>query len=142
MSAAEEAVIEEMQSQSPPSIIEAIAALEEQKRGLEKQVKKLVEEIEKLQAEGLTALDKLGVVSLSTSDLTGDIVEDTVPNPEDWPALYKYIAENDAFYLLHKRISATVWKEMIAQGIEIPGVTPAKKRTFKVSINRKGSKAK
>lgn len=45
-----------------------------------------------------------------------------VPNPKDWDQIYEYIKENDALYLLERRLMSTAWRELHNAGIEIPGV--------------------
>ena len=53
----------------------------------------------------------------------------TVPQVQDWLAFFDYIAKNNAFQLVQKRIGVTAWAEMVAAGETIPGV---KSETFSV----------
>ena len=50
-----------------------------------------------------------------------------MPVVEDWDAFYRYIKENDAFYLLQRRPSATAFREafQLEGDTGIPGVTAA-----------------
>lgn len=44
-----------------------------------------------------------------------------VPNVQDWDKVYEYIKDNDALYLLERRMLSTAWRELHNAGIEIPG---------------------
>jgi hypothetical protein len=44
------------------------------------------------------------------------------PQATDWQAIYTYIAANDAFELLHRRLTATAIKERKENGENIPGI--------------------
>lgn len=41
----------------------------------------------------------------------------------DWPAIHKYILENDAFDILHRRLTDAAIKERLDDGVEIPGIS-------------------
>jgi hypothetical protein len=41
----------------------------------------------------------------------------------DWPEFYAYIKENDAFDLLHKRITDSAVLLRMADGVEVPGIS-------------------
>jgi len=56
------------------------------------------------------------------------------PVATDWPALYAYIKTNDAWEMLHKRITATAVKEHWEQGEDIPGV--GKSDVYKLSVSK------
>jgi len=43
-------------------------------------------------------------------------------NPEKWPLLYQYIADEGRFDLLQKRLSDTPVMELLNEGEEVPGV--------------------
>lgn len=45
-----------------------------------------------------------------------------VVRAERWLELYEFIRENEAFDLLHKRLSTTAYKERIDEGQDVPGV--------------------
>jgi hypothetical protein len=62
-----------------------------------------------------------------------------VPVVENWSTVYDYIVENDAFDLLHKRVSSTAWLERMEEGERIGGI---KRETVnKVSIHKRGKAA-
>ena len=41
----------------------------------------------------------------------------------DWPEIYKFIHDNDAFDLLHKRLTDAAVKVRLDDGVIVPGVT-------------------
>ncbi len=47
----------------------------------------------------------------------------TVPHVTDWLAVFKWISENNQFTLVQKRLATTAWKEMVEDGVVIPGIT-------------------
>lgn len=50
------------------------------------------------------------------------IIHSTEPAPKDWPAIYAFIQENDAFDLLQRRLSAVAVKDRWESNIIIPGI--------------------
>lgn len=61
------------------------------------------------------------------------VMKDTV-NIEDWSLLTGYILENDRFDLVQKRLGETAAMDLIADGVDIPGVR--KMKIPKVSITK------
>jgi len=44
------------------------------------------------------------------------------PVPQDWPAIHRFMIENDAMDLMQKRLHEGACKERIDTGVNIPGV--------------------
>ena len=55
---------------------------------------------------------------------SASITTQTVPHAEDWDAIHEWIIDNDAMYLLHRRIAAAAWKELRDAGTDVPGINP------------------
>jgi hypothetical protein len=80
--------------------------------------------------------------NLSKSDDTGasglkyraQIVMKDAVNIGDWNALTGYILENDRFDLLQKRLGEKAVMDLLADGVDVPGVT--KMKVPKVSITK------
>lgn len=51
------------------------------------------------------------------------LIEKLKPTVEDWNALYVYIRENNAFELLHRRVTESAVQERWFDGVAVPGVT-------------------
>jgi hypothetical protein len=56
------------------------------------------------------------------------------PVANDWLAVWEYIRENDAFELLHRRLTNTAVKERWDAGIEIPGV--GRTDVYKLTVSK------
>lgn len=88
-------------------------------------------EVDALQAEE-ESMKKTIVSLLEASSLEGakggiataSITRRTVANPVDWDKFYRYVKENDAFDLLHKRISDNAYRDRLEQGEAVPGLEP------------------
>jgi len=53
---------------------------------------------------------------------SASITEKVEPTPKDWPTIWAYIAEHDAFDMLAKKLSGKAIKERWDQGEEVPGI--------------------
>lgn len=71
--------------------------------------------INKMEADGIKrfASDD-GSLSLQITD---------EPNVDDWDKLYEHILQNKDFALLHRRVSATAFRELLKQGTPPPGTS-------------------
>jgi len=54
------------------------------------------------------------------------------PVAKDWELIYDYIRENDAFHILSKSIIASVYREMLEAGEELPGTESFNRVTISV----------
>lgn len=102
---------------------EAEEAAKKIKTDLEEQVLKQLRKLK---------LDKATGAGLTVSQGEKDVVEEV-----DWDKLYKYIHENEAFDLLHKRISITAVTERAEDDEEVDGVTIGKLPKLNVSASSK-----
>jgi len=89
-----------------------------------------------------TALKDAVIDRLPTSDLTGasgkvgrvTVIQDEVPQVEDWDAFYKYMMKKKAFEMLQRRLSTKAVEERLSAGEKVPGVKMFKFK--KVSITK------
>jgi hypothetical protein len=101
----------------------------------------LQKEVDALQAQETQLKDHI-INTLPKSEATGaagklarvTVVNDTVPQVEDWEALYKYIKRTGSFELLNKALSRSAAGERLEAGKAIPGVKSMP--IVKVSINK------
>jgi len=96
--------------------------LEEQKRDLNNQLKELSGQIAEVEANILDDMAENGVSMMEYNGYRYAPSTTTRPSSEDWDATFAWIRDNNAFYLVQKRLSAPAIKELIADGEEIPGV--------------------
>ena len=81
--------------------------------------------IAKYREQGLTALGgKLGLVKMT---------ETVEPVAEVWPGIWEFIKQNDAWDLVHKRLTITAVRDRWDAGVEIPGVGRMTK--YKLSVS-------
>ena len=118
--------------------IDKMFRLRERKRVLEAQVKAINAEIAECNDWLLRSFEEVGTSTARGSLASATMTETIVPNIEDWGLVQQYIMDNDALYLVHRRISAGPWKELMDTGEEIPGITPFTKRT--ISLRKLGDK--
>lgn len=79
--------------------------------------------------------------NLPKSDMTGasgklanvKVVTKEVPRVDDWDQLHRYVVDNQAWELMHKRVSDGAVKERWDAGVEVPGVGRFKAVTLSVT---------
>jgi hypothetical protein len=105
---------------------------------LDKQSALLKEEEEKLKA-GLIEFMLTNQQSVVASEHTALTLNTRLtPTAEDWEAIQKYVAENEAFDLLTHKLSAPAIVARWEAGEEIPGVGRFMVKTLSVSKLTKG----
>lgn len=115
-------------------LIDKMFLLREQIRGLDAQKKEVSTELTELQLEFQARCSEAGTDYARGKLASASITEQVVPNIDDWGKVSEWILENDALYLVHRRISAGPWKELMDAGEEVPGIEPFTKKT--VSLRR------
>ncbi len=91
------------------------------------EAKRQREEIDQLIIE---KLEEQGVDSTRTDVATVSISVTNHPNVEDWDAFAEYVVENNAVYLLQRRVSSKAVEELVAGGEAVPGVTFFEKKSL------------
>jgi hypothetical protein len=71
----------------------------------------------------MAALNEAGLTSSRAKTASVSVTESQVANVENWDAFYGYLLENEALYLLQRRVaSKAVVDEVVENGVEIPGI--------------------
>lgn len=70
----------------------------------------------------IAALEKSKQTSGSSETATATITVKLLPRATDWPSIYKYIAKNDAWDLLERRIGKKAFADRLEQGEHVPGI--------------------
>jgi hypothetical protein len=117
-------------------MIDKMFLLREQKRGLESQVNKVNKEIADLQQGLLARFQEVGTDYARGSMASASVTETIVPQIDDWGQVAEWVMENDALYLLHRRVSSGPWKELRDAGTDVPGIEPYTK--VAISLRRLG----
>lgn len=102
------------------ALVEKLWTIREQLREISRREKELRDAYTETSASLIAQLDAMGVSSLKTPVARVSITESQVTKLADWDAFTRYIAENNAFYLLQKRPAANAIKELNT----ITGSTP------------------
>ena len=75
-----------------------------------------------LESRIIANLERQGIDRVGNGSCTVSIKKETVPTVEDWDTVQKYIRETGRFELLHKRMSAAAFREILQMGQGVPGV--------------------
>lgn len=112
-------------------LIDALHGLREDRRALEEQIKPITKLSEEYTNQLIHLLQEQGTPKSTSSKASVSIGEALMPNVTDWDVFYEFVKENDALYMLERRVATTAYREMRnLTGEEIPGVTPYNKVTL------------
>jgi hypothetical protein len=110
--------------------------LREKKRELEAQASAVEKEIAPLELQLLELMKNQGIEMGRGQYATFTRKESVVPVAEDWDAIYKYIARNGYFHLLHKRLSEAACRELFEKNGAIPGMVPFTKVSIRLTTKQ------
>jgi len=113
-----------LENQSITELINHRAEIKGQMDQLNKQLKELRGEQDYLDVLLLKKMDAEGVSRTANENASVSINEDTMPNVDDWDALYEHVTSTQDFSLLQRRVSSTAYKELLKMGETIPGMSP------------------
>jgi hypothetical protein len=88
------------------------------------EVKDLQKEKSELEAVLMARFKEQGVTRMAADGYTVTLAKQTVPTIKDWTAFSKYVVENDALYLLQRRLSPAPYRDLLDQGQQVPGLEP------------------
>lgn len=111
------------------SLDDKLAKMNGDLRTLKSERDAIVEQIEAL-------MDEQGTTMLAAGGLVCEAKEDEVPQLADWAALERFVLRHKRLDLFQRRISAPAWRELLAEGTAVPGVTTYKVR--KLSVRKQG----
>lgn len=94
-----------------------IARLAEQKK-----VDTLEDKEKKLKAKVIAAVKEAKLSSVKGLKYGANYTSKDLPTAGDWSKVYAWIKENDAFDILHKRLTTTAIEARWEDGVEIPGI--------------------
>lgn len=111
-------------------MIDRLHELRELRRALSKQDDTLKEEFSALEQAVIARLGDDGTIRAEGSSASVSISETDVATVTEWDDLYPYIRDNDAFYLLQRRVNNAAYQELAKAGVEVPGVTTFTKKSL------------
>jgi hypothetical protein len=119
-------------------MVDEMYALRNQKLELNKKAKEINARIEELQSLVLERMEGEDMEVSAGQDATARRAKTIVPVVQDWTAFEKYIMDNDALYMLERRCASNSFRELNAQGVEVPGVRPFTKIAISLTKKSKG----
>lgn len=111
-------------------------ALRDRKREIAAEEKELNAQIADIDKQLFSVLDEQGVDRISTNGVTLSVSETIVPQVTDWPAVYDYVSQHQAFHLFERRMSSVAYRELIEQVGQLPGVESFTKRAINMRVSR------
>lgn len=108
--------------------------LKAERSALQKVVDTIEEEEKAIKAWIIDNLPKSNATGAAGKIARATIVEKEIPQVEDWPAFYAYVAKTKSWDLMQKRLSDAAIKARFEDGKAVPGVKFFK--TKSVSLNK------
>ncbi len=75
-----------------------------------------------LESQIVIRMQEQGLDKVSNDLCTISIKQEIVPTVENWDDVHQHIVKTNQFELLQKRMSATAYRELVASGMDVPGV--------------------
>jgi len=104
------------------SLLAEYSKVREDIKELQAQEKELNTSKRELEAQISIRMQEQGLDKISDGNCTVSLKNEIVPTVENWDILQEHISITKQFELMHKRVSATAYREAIASGMDIPGV--------------------
>jgi hypothetical protein len=105
-------------------LIERRAEIKRETEQLNNRLKDLKAAQDEIDLALLKKMDAEGLSRTANGDYSVSINEDTVPEVEDWDALYNHVISTRDFSLIQRRVSSTAYKELLKLGEGVPGLSP------------------
>ncbi len=106
------------------NLIEKRADIKRETEQLNVRLKDLKSAQDEIDLALLKKMDAEGLSRTANGDYSVSINEDTVPDVDDWDALYNHIVLTRDFSLIQRRVSSTAYKELLKLGEGVPGLSP------------------
>lgn len=99
-----------------------VAKIRSEIKTVQAEEKSLKSQQRELESQISIRMQEQGLDKISNDVCTISLKNEIVPTVEDWDQLHEHITDTNQFELLQKRVSATAYRELIAAGIDVPGV--------------------
>lgn len=96
----------------------------DQKQRLAKELKAVAGEIKAVDVKLLAKIQQFGADSTNVEGKRYAVNDKIVYNAKDWDEFYAYVLENQAMYLLQKRLSTKAMDELLELDELPPGIEP------------------
>jgi septal ring factor EnvC (AmiA/AmiB activator) len=115
-------------------IIDRMLELRDKKAELNSEIKTLTEEFNQLEQALIKKLQDEETNQGRSTRATASISSSTIANIENWDEFQKWMLENNAIYMMQKRVSNGAYRELLQTGEEVPGLRPFTQTT--ISLKR------
>lgn len=95
-----------------------------EKQKHEAHIKQINEQITSLQLQLITRLREVGTDYARGTLASATLTETVLPKIDNWGLVADWVMQNNALYLLHRRVSSGPWKELRDAGTDVPGIEP------------------
>lgn len=112
-------------------LINQLADTREAINELDTQKKELTRKKEDLESKLVVVMEDQGIDRTANDRATVSVKTEIMPSAEDWDQIYKHILKTEQFELLHRRLSAQAFRELLSLGMNVPGI----KATDVIRIN-------
>lgn len=117
-----------------PDLVNQYISVRAQRLELDRQSKVVKEAEDDLQKVIVSKMREQDMKALGATNGLVKLHESEEPVAENWEEIWQFIKENNAWELLHKRITVTAVKERWNDGIAVPGV--GKSTVFKLTVSK------
>tara|TARA_R100000935_G_C2797880_1_gene149036 strand:+ start:225 stop:599 length:375 start_codon:yes stop_codon:yes gene_type:complete len=111
-----------MSNKKLTDLLAEVAKIRTEVKAVQTQEKSLKSEQRELEIQITIRMREQGLDKISNDVCTISLKEEIVPTVEDWDLLQEHVAKTNQFELLQKRMSATAYRELVALGMDVPGV--------------------
>ena len=105
-------------------LMNALVTTRTEIRSLQQEEKALKVHQNDLESEIMWKMEEQGLDQIANDKCTISKKKEVVPTVEDWDEVYKHILSTEQFELLHRRMSASAYRELLSLDMELPGVKP------------------
>ena len=103
-------------------LINELADARESINSLDEKRKEFIRQKEDLESRLVAVMEDQGIDRTANDRATISVKTETMPNAEDWDQIYKHILSTERFELLHRRLSAQAFREILSLGQSVPGI--------------------
>lgn len=116
-----------------PDLVDMYISIREQRLVADRKVAELKETEEEIKKTIISKFQEQGLKVLGGDTGTVKMTELDEPVAENWELVWDYVAENNAWHLLHKRLTSTAVRELWNDGQTIPGI--GHQTVYKLSVS-------
>jgi hypothetical protein len=120
------------------NLIDKAYDLRQKRLELQREVDKIKDQENEIRQAIMFELDMHGLAKASGAHASAGITMSIQPQVEDWDSVYRFVAETNRFDLLQKRLSTTAWRELVEEGVKVPGTFVTEVRDISLTKSTRG----